>query len=417
MRSFVRTGAVGRLSKALAAAVVLAACGGGGVVSSETATSSSSGGRACVPGAQVSCACVGGEHGVQLCKADGSGLDACQGCATGSGGGTSSSTTGTGGTNPCGDTTSDANNCGACGHSCASGTCAASLCKPVTLYSGTGEPGGIVVDATNVYWTRSALGAVSKVKITGGAAQGLTSGQGFTASALAVDATSVYYLELGRLMKAPINGGASTMLGVVSVVDLGLWLGMRVDATSVYLLGTDEVGDPGASVVKVPIAGGSVTPLAQGGEGAGMVMDANSIYWIDSNTGDVLMVPISGGTPTTLVSGALPVSLAHGNGIALDATSVYWTNSGAGTVMKVPIGGGAPTTLASGGASANGMAVDATSVYWTDAVTNAVMKVPIGGGAMTVVATGEYPPFGIALDATNVYWTVPGEGAVLMLAK
>lgn len=428
MQPLMRTSAVRRLSKALAVALVLAACSGGGVVNSGTTTSSSttatssSGGRVCVPGAQVSCACPGGKQGVQLCKPDGSGLEACQGCASGSGGGggtSTSSSTGTGGSTSCGNTATDPKNCGACGHACPSGTCTASLCQPVTLASDGGLPRGIVVDATNVYFTGGILGAVTKVPIAGGSPVALTTTNGSAESAIAVDATNVYYVAVGgTLMKVPLDGAtAATALAPVIVYQSQQSLGMGVDATSVYVLGANGGNGPASAVLKVPIDGGAVTPLGTDNLGIGMVMNATSIFWMYTYTGQILTVPTSGGATTTLVSAAEPPGQFTGTGIAMDATSVYWVDAGAGAVMKVPIGGGTPTVLASGGAMADGMAVDATNVYWTDAGTMSVRKVPVGGGAMTTVATGYYPPFGIALDATNVYWTVPRASTVLMVPK
>ena len=81
-----------------------------------------------------------------------------------------------------------------------------------------------------------------------------------------------------------------------------------------------------------------------------MAIDATNVYWTNSGTssksyldGAVMMVPISGGTPTTIAS-----NQTYPNSIAVDATSVYWTNFRDGTVMTVPTGGGTPAILASG---------------------------------------------------------------------
>lgn len=60
-------------------------------------------------------------------------------------------------------------------------------------------------------------------------------------------------------------------------------------------------------------------------------MDGASVYWADYNAGEVLSVPLAGGTPTTLVTGQQgPVA------IAVDSTSVYWANSDGSIWRRTP---------------------------------------------------------------------------------
>jgi hypothetical protein len=88
----------------------------------------------------------------------------------------------------------------------------------------------------------------------------------------------------------------------------------------------------------------------------------------------VLKVPIGGGTIVPLAT-----TVTSPGNIAVDSTSVYFTTSaftrsgdavaGGGLVAKVPIGGitdgGAPMTLASTADSPWAIAVDSTRVYFT----------------------------------------------------
>jgi hypothetical protein len=74
---------------------------------------------------------------------------------------------------------------------------------PTILASGQKFPGGIVVDAANVYWTNGwDVGTVMKVPLGGGTPTILASGQ-VTPGAIAVDATSVYWTSGDSVRKAP----------------------------------------------------------------------------------------------------------------------------------------------------------------------------------------------------------------------
>ncbi|MDP8998984.1 MAG: hypothetical protein M3O46_02620, partial [Myxococcota bacterium] len=97
--------------------------------------------------------------------------------------------------------------------------------------------------------------------------------------------------------------------------------------------------------------------------------------------------------------------------------SVYWTNAGTsgrnytdGTIMKAPISGGTPSALVTGQNNPQYVVVDTNYVYWTNegAMTGGngtVMKAPARGGASVALAVGQNRPLGISIDATHVYWT------------
>ena len=179
-----------------------------------------------------------------------------------------------------------------------------------------------------------------------------------------------------------------------------------LDAKNVYWVkGTDGSEGPG-----VPTPDGQIlqcskcgcdhpTVLASGERtsslGAGIAVDATSVYWTDGN---IMKVPIRGGAATTLA-----VAQAQG-AIAVDATSVYWADGGG--LMKMAIGGGTPTTLVSR-SDVGAVAIDSANVYY--AAGDGLFEVPLGGGAPTTLAMGSSPDT-IAVDAANVYWTNFGTG-------
>jgi hypothetical protein len=126
------------------------------------------------------------------------------------------------------------------------------------------------------------------------------------------------------------------------------------------------------SGVSAPIADGQMVAIST----YGIAVDATSVYWTNSTAGTVMKVPVAGGSLTTLASGQS--SPTYG-GVAIDATSVYWANASliaGGAAMRVPVAGGSPTKLVSA-SSPQAIAVNATSVCWTDSTLGTVMRVGI----------------------------------------
>jgi hypothetical protein len=239
---------------------------------------------------------------------------------------------------------------------------------------------GVAVDAKNVYWINGATtsysvdGSLMQVPIEGGSPVVLASALNNPHS-LAVDATSVYwanagtyqlgpppnYTNNGTVMKVRIGGGSATTLASGQNAPTGV----AVDAANVYWTNNNESG----SVMKVPIAGGTPTALAWNQYlPTDIVVDAKNVYWTNHDFyTNVMKVPIQGGTPALVSRSGRPAARY----LAIDATNVYWTDD-FGVVLKAPLAGGAPTllagsnTLVSNGASPKRIAVDAESIYWAD---------------------------------------------------
>jgi hypothetical protein len=273
------------------------------------------------------------------------------------------------------------------------------------------SPFAITVDNTNVYWTDLGLGTVASIPIAGGTATTLATGL-VTPYYLQHDATSLYWgLDADDIEQIPLAGGTPVPLQTPNNTLLS---GLAVDATTVYHV-EDYTVPQDCSVVAVPKRGGTRVILASGGSWqspTGITVSGGTVFWGAGNPGAILMVPVGGGTTTTLVSGVSPTALVA------DATNVYWTD-GSGAVMKVAQAGGTPVTLATS-ASPFAIAVDSTNVYWTtlaSSTPSTISKVPIAGGTAVTLESGLQTVEGIAVDATSIYWTEKDGGAVKKAPK
>ncbi len=225
--------------------------------------------------------------------------------------------------------------------------------------------------------------------------------------ALAIDSTNAYFSLSGNgIAKVPLAGGSPTPLVPVAGGTAASYL--AVDTHNVYW------GD-GDSVLAVPITGGgSVTTLASGGQVSGVAVYQSSVYYTMFTSATALglvgRVPGAGGTAaTTLVQG-----LSEPIDIAVNATGIYFDDYSAGLVYAAPLGGGTLTTLANAQDDPTGIAVDTTNVYWFSRNDgDSLAQVSIGGvGAMTLApnqAGGEW----VVSDGANVYWTSTTNGTVV----
>jgi hypothetical protein len=223
---------------------------------------------------------------------------------------------------------------------------------------------------------------------------------GGEAWAVAVDDTSVYWVDSWNVMRVGLEGGEPQLLaknqdGPHRIVAYG---------AEVYWTNHGWTGPDAGSLMASPKGGGGPgTKVWNLHKPTHLAVDATGQYWVSRADQTIESSPRG-----VLASGQADVS-----SIAVDGTSVYWSKRD-GTVMKVGVHGGTPITLASGQASANAIAVDGTSVYWTSNE-GTVMKVGVEGGSPIMLASEQSSPSAIAVDATHVYWTNDGlrlEGGV-----
>jgi hypothetical protein len=181
--------------------------------------------------------------------------------------------------------------------------------------------------------------------------------------------------------------------------------GVAVDDTNLYWTGSDPTLSPfQPRVMKLPHAGAAPLVLVDVGTvslAGPIAVDGATVFFALGGSGGIGAVPVTGGSPRTIVAGENPVDLVASNG------QLVWTTGPALTIKTVPESGGCPVTLYSAGGSATRLAVDGTNVYFTSNASGQVLLVPLAGGAASYIPLPGpvSPPFAIAVDATNVYWT------------
>jgi hypothetical protein len=347
--------------------------------------------------------------------------------------------------NSCLDLQTGSNNCGACGRSCQGGACTAGLCPAVTLASLPWLPGGIALDASNVYWTQldntGKAGSVWQIPTGGGTPVLLASGLHHP-SGIAVDSGNVYWVNQGfnvgdgSVMTVPIGGGVPITLAS----GLGSPDEVSVAASAVYWTDRDKSNTDSGLVLSVPAGGGAITTVATGQQeplsvvavpevlylpiGGKLVATEITNVYFSNYSGDSVENVLGLGGPSTLFAGTGTLGVV--SDIAVDATNVYFgaidCNGCGGSLRSVPVGGGAPVALATGLGSPYGVAVDTSSVYVTSLVSltqQLVQKVPLAGGAPLTIASSpsqaQIPFRNVVVDSTSVYWLT--ESAVMKVVK
>jgi hypothetical protein len=294
-------------------------------------------------------------------------------------------------------------------------------------------PAALAVDATSVYWVNSGYdqqnppqtlqnnGSVMKVPLNGSSPPIQLVASQIVPAAIAVDATSVYWTVLsdlqgsaksGEIRKIPIGGGAIVPLATGENYPGTLAL----DATNLYWASIDTLSD--GYINKVPRTGGSAAPVISPSpmySAMALSVDTNNVYFAEPTKDLVGRVAVGGGTPTIIASGQ-----SRPGRMAIDATYVYWVANGDSAVRKAPLGSmsATPTDVATGQSSPSAVAADSTGVYWTNSGDGTIMRAPLGGGTPVPLAQGQVRAGAIALDAATVYWIMSGpSGAVMKLAK
>lgn len=117
------------------------------------------------------------------------------------------------------------------------------------------------------------------------------------------------------------------------------------------------LGGPSASVVAVPVEGGTPRVVA-GAEADAKKLSGDAEAWFWIAAGALRSLPRAGGDITTLVPSGVTA-------FAIDRASVLVGDASAGTISQVPRAGGVATPLVTGQPGIEHVVADPSAVYWT----------------------------------------------------
>ena len=239
----------------------------------------------------------------------------------------------------------------------------------------------------------------------------LASGQS-SPGGITVDSSNAYWVtgatcpNLGAIMKVPLAGGTPTPVATSQSAITAL---LAVDSASAYWVASACASGPLQIRTAAKTGGGGVTAVANlssNFNGYGFAIDTGSIYLAQqgyqSTAGTVVSVAKAGGTPANLATGVD----ANVSTLALDSTYVYWTDNG---IYKTPIGGGSPTSVSAKGPPFGDpyLAIANGTLYWSSNTSpGTVSMVSTAGGTVTDLATGLNYPQHAVTDGSNVYFIV-----------
>ena len=172
---------------------------------------------------------------------------------------------------------------------------------------------------------------------------------------------------------------------------------------------------PSGTISAAPLTGGTPTTLVTGQIfPAGVAVDASHIYWADTGKtgfpGTIWEAPLTGSPATIVATGQ-----DNPAGVAVDASHIYWADQGDGTLWEAPVAGGPATFLNSVSKFAEpaGVAVDGSHIYWANFGGDSIDEAPLTpGGAVTTLVGGQFQPWGVAVDGSHIYWADQGGGGI-----
>jgi len=200
------------------------------------------------------------------------------------------------------------------------------------LATGFASPSAIASDGAYVYIASSSGGTgvqVDRVNLAGGQQPSpvATIAGDLDPRGLAIAGATAVFVAAeqvgGSVLTAPSAGGPAETIGAILTGDLG----------DVAIAGADAFvasGGAAGSIVRVPLARGTPSPLASGeADPAAITVDGDNVYWLRRGTGELVRAPAAGGDPVVLASG-----LDGARALAVGAAWTYVATSHA--IVRAP---------------------------------------------------------------------------------
>ncbi len=300
---------------------------------------------------------------------------------------------------------------------------------PVTVVPKVSVPLGLAVTPSYVYWTGERNGfapsgcagpgvirTLHRTDLATGATVLLRTGDGCSGGSgdVVVAGGFIYWVtstsspNTWTLQKLALAGGAPPTPVIWTTTPI---VALAHDATHLYWMENDQLN--GTALSRVPVAGGTIEPLAlsSGSRTGSFALNATYLFYtVAIQGGDELRrVPITGGNAQEAIDTLLvpPIKLTA------DATSLYLADSD--SLYALPVDGGAGVRLATFTDTPLDLELDGVTLHWSETTgpasheTGTIHRVPVsGGGVVTELPAGGDAPRALAVATSGLYWTEGG---------
>lgn len=236
---------------------------------------------------------------------------------------------------------------------------------------------------------------------------------------IVLDDTSTYAVRDGRfLVRVPKTGGAETILTTVAGAAYASEL--HIAGGSAYFFSMVTTGlehqTSHCTLARMPLAGGTPTPLLTYDGCGALVVDDRAVYTVRGT--DMLAIPVDGTTPTVLstVMGGDRYDLAQ------DATRIWVASLHDSRIFSVPKAGGAVAAHSTTLGLPYAIIADRDDLYWLESpgigggVARADVKTaPKSGGPARTLLSNVEGAEALAVNTEGVY--VAGFGALHRVAR